>query len=42
MYAGPNNPMPDALSPGPGHQMQEAFSEPMAANAMGGAPWSSF
>ena len=34
MYAGPNNPMVNAHTPG---QIQEPFNEPMAANEMGGA-----
>ena len=41
MFAGPNNPLQDAHTPHVG-QMQEGFSEPMAANAMGGGPWNTF
>lgn len=41
MFAGPNNPMPSAHTPGVG-QMQEGFSEPMPANAMGGGSWNAF
>lgn len=41
MFAGPNNPLQDAHAPGVG-QMQEGFSEPMPANAMGGGSWNAF
>lgn len=40
MFAGPNNPLQNAQSPG---MMQEGFAgEPVAANEMGGSMWNAF
>ena len=40
MFSGPNNPLPNAHTPSP--HVQEGFSEPVAANEMGGTPWNAF
>lgn len=39
MFAGPNNPMPNAQTPG---LTQEPFSEPVAANEMGSSMWNAY
>ena len=38
MFSGPNNPLQNAQTP----SVQESFTEPVAANEMGGTPWNAF